>query len=167
MDLRCFVDDEGSQNLFTRIIRGELEQWRVWESPSHVAFLTPFGNTPGYTVLVPRKHPDSDVLSLQDEDLYDLSSAIWDVTRLIEGSALGASRVGIIFEGMEVDWAHAKLIPILGDPDATCNAPEIFSDKYGGSVSSKPGPQTNPDYLGYMQSKLTAAAASLKMNASN
>jgi len=139
MDLTCHADSKTTNNLFAKIIRGELEQWRVWESDSHVAFLTPFGNTFGKTVLVPRKHLDSDILSLADKDFSELASAVWDAIQQIVGSDLGAERVGLIFEGMEVDWAHAKLIPIRADDGR--EAPEQPStETYGGSVSSQPGP---------------------------
>ncbi|KAM0690262.1 hypothetical protein Q7P36_009029 [Cladosporium allicinum] len=111
MDHTCFPSPETSQNLFAKIIRGELEQWRVWESESHVAFLTPFGNCPGKTVLVPRKHVDSDILGTPIEDFTSLAGATWDVVTVLMRSRLEPDRVGLIFEGMEVDWAHAKLIP--------------------------------------------------------
>ena len=42
-----FFGDKSDANLFARIVRGELPQRRVWESGQHVAFLTPFANTPG------------------------------------------------------------------------------------------------------------------------
>jgi hypothetical protein len=45
-----FEGDQSDNNLFARIVRGELPQWRVWEDDQHVAFLTPYANTPGFTV---------------------------------------------------------------------------------------------------------------------
>jgi diadenosine tetraphosphate (Ap4A) HIT family hydrolase len=139
MDLTCHADSKTTNNLFAKIIRGELEQWRVWESDSHIAFLTPFGNTYGKTVLVPRKHLDSDILSVPDKDFSELVGSVWDAIQVIVWSDLGAERVGLIFEGMEVDWAHAKLIPIRADDGR--EAPEQpFTEIYHGSVSSQPGP---------------------------
>ena len=134
MDLTCHADSKTTDNLFAKIIRGELEQWRVWESESHVAFLTPFGNTYGKTVLVPRKHLDSDILSLPDRNFSELAGAVWDAIQQIVRSDLGAERVGLIFEGMEVDWAHAKLIPICAD-DGREPLEQPFMETYGGSVS--------------------------------
>lgn len=97
--------------LFAKIVKGDTEQWRVWESPSHVAFLTPWGNTPGYTVLVPRAHLSSDIFELSDTDFHDLSEAIFDCSASLK-QALNVDRLAVIFEGMEIDYAHAKLIPI-------------------------------------------------------
>lgn len=156
------ANDDAANSIFAKIIRGELEQWRVWESASHVAVLTPFGNTPGFTVLVPRKPLGSDILAMAEPDLRELVAAIWDVSHLLQSSsALGASRVGLIFEGMEIDYAHAKLIPILdkglGNPEQ--RVPEAaFTDVYTGSISSRPGPPADIDALREMQARLLRAA---------
>jgi diadenosine tetraphosphate (Ap4A) HIT family hydrolase len=70
-----FHGDVSDQNLFARIIRGELPQWRLWDDASHIAFLTPFANSPGYTVLVPRRHLPSDIFGLEDQDYTALVDA--------------------------------------------------------------------------------------------
>jgi beta-aspartyl-peptidase (threonine type) len=157
MDLTCIADSKTSDNLFAKIIRGELEQWRLWETDSHIAFLTPFGNTYGKTVLIPRKHLDSDILSLPDKDFSELAGAVWDMIQVIMRSDLGADRVGLIFEGMEIDWAHAKLIPIRGD-DGRQPMEQPFMEKYGGSVSSQPGPLATEDDLEKMLSLFQSVA---------
>jgi len=157
MDLTCLADSRTSENLFAKIIRGELEQWRVWESDSHIAFLTPFGNTYGKSVLVPRKHTDSDILSLPEADFSDLASAVWDAIQMIVGSDLRADRVGLIFEGMEVNWAHAKLIPICAD-DGRETPEQPYTEIYGGSVSSQPGPVADIDDLQRLLPKFCSGA---------
>ncbi|KAL8903432.1 MAG: hypothetical protein Q9207_003921 [Kuettlingeria erythrocarpa] len=77
-------------------------QWRVWEDKKHVAFLTPFANTPGYTVLVPRKHLSSDVFDLNDDDYTDMVAAVYQVAQHLKG-AFGSTRCGVFFEGFEID----------------------------------------------------------------
>lgn len=145
MDLSCHSEGDKAQNLFAKIIRGELEQWRIWESESHVAFLTPFGNTFGKTVLVPRKHLDSDILTLPESDFKSLACAVWNAMTVIMRSALKPDRIGLIFEGMEVDWVHAKLIPICGDVGE--RSEQAFTERYEGSVSSQPGPPASREEL--------------------
>jgi beta-aspartyl-peptidase (threonine type) len=157
MDLTCVADSKTTDNLFAKIIRGELEQWRLWETDSHIAFLTPFGNTYGKTVLIPRKHLDSDILSLPDKDFSDLVGAVWEMIQVIMASDLRADRVGLIFEGMEIDWAHAKLIPIRGD-DGQQPAEQPFMERYGGSVSSQPGPLASKEDLQEMFLEFQSAA---------
>ena len=65
-----FHGDASDQNLFAKLIRGEIPQWRVWEDSTHVAFLTPFPNSPGLTVLIPRRHLSSDIFRFVDSLLY-------------------------------------------------------------------------------------------------
>jgi diadenosine tetraphosphate (Ap4A) HIT family hydrolase len=157
MDPTCYSSPETSQNLFAKIIRGELEQWRVWESETHVAFLTPFANTPGKTVLVPRKHVDSDILSTPIGDFEDLASATWDVVTVLMQSRLKPDRVGLIFEGMEINWAHAKLIPVRGDV-GEFSSEQPFVEQYTGAVSSQPGPAVAVEELKEMRQRLVSAS---------
>ena len=131
-----FIGSSDDSNLFAKIVRGELEQWRVWESPTHVAFLTPWGNTPGYTVLVPRAHLSSDIFGLSDTDYNDLTEAVFDCCKVLK-QALGVDRVGLIFEGMEINYAHAKLIPIPRERVQHGIQSEQYSETYPGFVSSK------------------------------
>ncbi|KAL9029068.1 MAG: hypothetical protein Q9196_002650 [Gyalolechia fulgens] len=98
-------------NLFARIVRGEVPQWRVWEDKKHVAFLTPFGNTPGYTVVIPRKHLSSDVFSLDDSDYTDIITAAYQVAQHLK-HAFGVAQCGMFFEGFEIDYAHVKMVPV-------------------------------------------------------
>ncbi|KAF4450973.1 putative L-asparaginase [Fusarium austroafricanum] len=106
-----FQSAQDDTNLFARIIRGEIQQWRIWEDTNHVAFLTPFANTPGFTVLVPRKHLSSDIFSIQEPDFSDIMLASHLVAGYLK-EVFGAERCGMIFEGFEIDYAHVKLIPI-------------------------------------------------------
>ena len=138
------VDDT---SLFTRIIRGELQQWRVWEDDSHVAFLTPYANTPGLTVLVPRRHLSSDIFSIKDELYCKLMAAAHTVGTILKGS-FGISRCGMIFEGLEIDYAHVKLVPVqqeysnIGEFWEKQPAMDIesYQESYKGYVSSLDGP---------------------------
>ena len=41
--------------LFDKIVSGEIPARVVWEDEENLAFLTPYPNTPGFTVLIPKK----------------------------------------------------------------------------------------------------------------
>ncbi|GLB03784.1 hypothetical protein AtubIFM57258_009031 [Aspergillus tubingensis] len=129
-------------NLFANIIRGtEHPQWRIWEDESHVAFLTPYPNTPGFTVLVPRRHLGSDIFALGEEEYKGLVGAAWTVGRVLI-KALGVGRCGMVFEGFEVDYAHVKLVPGYGEGEEDGGGErEVFREVYPGYVSSLPGPE--------------------------
>ncbi|KAM3597351.1 uncharacterized protein V6R79_003393 [Siganus canaliculatus] len=151
-----FFGDVSDDNLFSRIVRGEQQQWRVWEDSEHVAFLTPYPNSPGLTVVVPRKPLSSDILKLEETDYEALALATYKVARLLE-EEMSARGIALIFEGFEIDYAHAKLIPLLPSSDGTNLAQlqqECFQS-YPGYVSSSDGPAADPEALKNLHSKIT------------
>ncbi|CAN9510620.1 unnamed protein product [Ophioblennius macclurei] len=157
-DLSFLGDDHAHPGLFSRIVRGEEKQWRVWEDDSHVAFLTPFPNSPGFTVLVPRRPLTSDIFRLEKRDYEKLVLAARKVSQLLE-EGLGAWGVGLIFEGFEIDYAHAKLIPLFQasspeDKGRSTTSPHFFP-LYPGYVTSEDGPEATSDSLKEMHSKIT------------
>ncbi|XP_030205691.1 uncharacterized protein LOC115538007 [Gadus morhua] len=151
-----YLGDHSSDDLFSRIVRGEEKQWRVWEDSEHVAFLTPYPNTPGLTVVVPRKPLSSDILSLEDADYTALTRAIYKVAKLLE-EGMRARGVALIFEGFEIDYAHAKMIPLVPSPDGSKPEelqPEHFQS-YPGYVSSLNGQAAKPEALEKIHSTIS------------
>ncbi|KAM9857567.1 uncharacterized protein ACBR49_001186 [Aulostomus maculatus] len=159
-NLTFLGDDPSHPGLFSRIVRGEEQQWRLWEDDAHVSFLTPFPNSPGLTVLVPRRPLTSDIFRLEKKDYEELVLASWKVSRLLE-EALGAWGVGLIFEGFEIDYAHAKLIPLFrssssgGGDVAAEPPPPQFCPAYPGYVTSEDGPDASPESLKELHAKIT------------
>jgi beta-aspartyl-peptidase (threonine type) len=130
--------DADDTNLFARLVRGEIPQWRVWEDSDYLAFLTPFPNTPGLTVLIPRKHLSSDILALDDADAIPLFRTAFRLSRIL-ATALQVERVGVFMEGFEIDYAHVKLVPV---PTTTSIDPDDvgpFYDTYQGYLSTQLG----------------------------
>ncbi|XP_035254511.1 uncharacterized protein LOC118216953 isoform X1 [Anguilla anguilla] len=151
-----FLGEPSHDGLFSRIVRGEEQQWRLWDDHAHVAFLTPFPNSPGLTVVVPRRPLSSDIFSLEEEDYRALALASRQVAQLLQ-KGLGAWAVALIFEGFEIDYAHAKLIPLLpppGEQPPTCHSPQ-FSTVYPGYVTSADGPAASPESLAEIHTRIT------------
>ena len=141
-------DDDTS--LFARIVRGEEPQWRVWESATHVAFLTPWGNVTGFCVVVPRTHLESDVLGLGEEAYVGMMVAAWEVAKCLK-KGLGVKRCGLFCEGFEVDYAHVKVVPVSEDHDEArdcaigrevSDGEAEFCETYPGYLTTQPGPLT-------------------------
>ncbi|XP_056143699.1 uncharacterized protein si:ch211-256m1.8 [Lampris incognitus] len=151
-----FFGDPSDDGLFSRIVRGEEKQWRVWEDSEHVAFLTPYPNTPGLTVLVPRKPLSSDIFRLQEADYNALILAAYKVAHLLE-EGMKSRGVALIFEGFEIDYAHAKLIPLVPLPENTiCGELKLeYFQSYPGYVSSLDGPTGSSEALEKIHSKIT------------
>ncbi|XP_008281784.1 uncharacterized protein LOC103358546 [Stegastes partitus] len=151
-----FFGKPSDDDLFSRIVRGEQQQWRVWEDSEHVAFLTPYPNSPGLTVVVPRKPLLSDIFKLDEPDYIALILATYKVARLLE-EGMKTPSVALIFEGFEIDYAHAKLIPLLPSPDGT-KPDEVQSEcfqSYPGYVSSLDGPAADFEALKNIHLKIT------------
>lgn len=146
--------------LFCRIVQGQEPSYPVWESATHIAFLSIFPNTPGVTVVIPKDHYDSYAFDLPDNVLTDLVIASKEVARVLEaGFADSAARIAMVFEGYGVNHVHAKLFPMHGTADMTEWRPLIsevktFSDRYPGHISTHDGELASAADLAAIQAKL-------------
>jgi len=131
--------DRSDTNLFARLVRGEIPQWRIWEDNQYVAFLTPFPNTPGLSVVIPRRHFSSDIFALEVKDFIPFVQAAHNVSRMLT-KALEIERVGMFFEGFEIDYAHIKLLPVLKEVDETGESVGTYYEKYPGCLTTQQGP---------------------------
>ncbi|HGO5290916.1 HIT family protein [Photobacterium damselae] len=127
--------------VFCEIVKGKLPCHKVWEDDKHLAFLSIYPNTKGFTFVIPKKHYSSYAFAQSDEVLCDLIVATKKVALLLDKSFDGVARTGMFFEGYGVDHLHSKLSPMHG----TGNNSEFqlieanidkFYDNYEGYLSS-------------------------------
>ncbi|MBI2621112.1 MAG: HIT domain-containing protein [Candidatus Levybacteria bacterium] len=127
--------------IFCKIVNGEAPSHKIWEDEKHIAFLSIFPNTKGFTVVIPKKHYASYAFDLPRNVLIDLVLASQKVGRLLDNKLEGVGRTGMIFEGFGVDHVHAKLFPMHGTADMKkwqeikSNVDKYF-EKYEGYISS-------------------------------
>jgi diadenosine tetraphosphate (Ap4A) HIT family hydrolase len=100
--------------IFCAIAEGGASCHRIWEDEKHLAFLSIFPNTEGFSVVIPRRHYPSYAFDLLDEVLTDLVLAAKRVGRLLDEPLEDVGRTGLILEGFAVDHVHAKLFPMHG-----------------------------------------------------
>jgi len=100
--------------IFCKIVKGEIPCHKIWEDGKHLAFLSIFPNTKGFSVLVTKEHYPSYAFDLPDSVLKDLIIATKKVAKLIDSKLENVGRTGMIFEGFGVDHVHAKLFPMHG-----------------------------------------------------
>ncbi len=105
---------EREQTIFDKIVAGEMAAWTVWEDDDYMAFLTPFPNTPGFTVLIPKVFHGDYAFSMTDEQYAGLMMTTKTVANILE-KAFDTPRVATIIEGTGVAYVHVKLIPLHGD----------------------------------------------------
>ena len=144
--------------IFDKIVRGEIESYKVWEDEGYLAFLTPFPNTPGFTVVIPKINPGDYVFSLGEEQYGGLLSATKRVAKILE-EALDVKRVALIFEGTGVAYVHAKLVPLhgkLASQTDVWSEHKEFSEEYLGFISTAEGPRMDNTRLKTIQEKILA-----------
>ncbi len=152
-----------SSCFFCRLIAGQEQSWKIWEDENHLAFLTPFPNAAGFTVVAPKKHLGSYVFSLDDAEYTALLLAARKVGVLLD-KAFGTMRTGLIAEGMGIDHAHVKLTPLHGIPEgpwkAVRSTVRTFYTRYEGYIASHDGPRMPDEELTRIAERIRAAAGS-------
>lgn len=128
--------------IFCQIVRGEVPAHVIWENEDHLAFLSIFPNTDGFSVVIPKQHHGSYAFEQDDRVLSALVLATKEVAHIIDGYFKDVSRTGMFFEGFGVDHLHSKLFPMhgTGNMDEWKNIEsqtmDQFFTKYPGYLSS-------------------------------
>ncbi|PAU82103.1 diadenosine tetraphosphate hydrolase [Halovibrio salipaludis] len=126
---------------FCEIAAGKAPCHKIWEDADHLAFLSIFPNTPGFSVVIPKRHVSSYLFSQQDDVISALVLASKRVGLLLDEALDGVARTGLIFEGYGVDHLHAKLFPMHGTGDSAGFKPiesnvDKYFERYEGYISS-------------------------------
>ncbi|MCF7871758.1 HIT family protein [Candidatus Woesearchaeota archaeon] len=145
-------DDQGNC-IFCKIASGEIKprgNGIIFENNNYLAWLSPFPNTKGFSVVIPKKHFDSDVLKMPKEDLNEFISVSKKVASILENYFDDVGRVGLIMEGTGVNHAHIKLFPMhgteymkRGEWKQFHSNNDSYFEKYEGFISSNDGPQAD------------------------
>lgn len=146
------------ETIFDKIVRREIDSHIVWEDEGFIAFLTPFPNTPGFTVVIPKTNKGDYIFNLDDDSYSDLMVATKKVANILE-RALNVKRVALVFEGTGVAYVHAKLIPLYGplaDETDVWSATTEYAEEYRGYITTLEGPKMDEIVLDEIQSKILA-----------
>lgn len=100
--------------VFCKIVKGEAPAYKIWEDKKHLAILSIFPNTPGFTVVLTKEHKPSYAFDNDDETLAGLTLATKKVAKLLDESFDDVGRTGMFYEGFGVDHLHSKLFPMHG-----------------------------------------------------
>ena len=137
--------------IFCRIINGSAPSHKIWENSNHIAFLSMFPNTKGFSVVVPKQHYPSYLFNLPDQVVTDLVLAAGEVARLLDAKLEDVGCTGMILEGFGVDHLHAKMFPMHGTKDAEWHQRKLnidkYFEKYEGYISSHDYKRANDDML--------------------
>lgn len=127
--------------IFCKIIKEEIPSVKFWEDDEFFAVLDVFPNTKGMTLVIPKKHFDSDTFSMPDVDYTKLMLATKKVSDILK-KGLGVNRVAMVAEGMGVNHVHIKLYPLHGigeEFEEMWAKDKVFFEKYQGYLSTQLG----------------------------
>ncbi|NTV40721.1 MAG: HIT family protein [Candidatus Moranbacteria bacterium] len=147
-----------SDCIFCKIVDGEIPCHKIWEDEKHLAFLSIFPNTEGFSVVIPKKHYPSYVFDLPQDVRQDLVEAAGKVAKLLDEKFEDVGRTAMIFEGFGVDHIHSKLFPMHGTKKENWeqfkSKVEKYFEKYEGYVSSHDFKRADEAQLAKLAEKL-------------
>lgn len=153
--------------IFCEIASGKISplgSGKIYEDKKYIAWLSPFPNTEGFTVVIPKKHYGSDVLAMPDKDLSQLLLISKKISKKLIAVFKDVGRVGLVMEGTGIDHAHIKLIPMHGTAHMKKGIwKQYLSDnsdyfkKYEGYITSNDGPKADFKKLQKLAKKIISS----------
>ncbi len=96
--------------IFSKIIQGEIPEYKIAENEMFFAFLDIFPLQKGHVLVVPKIEVDK-VFDLPDDYLAQLLVFAKPIAKAIEAS-FPCNRISMLTVGLEVPHAHLHLVPI-------------------------------------------------------
>ena len=147
-----------SDCLFCKIVAGELPCHKIWEDEKHLAFLSIFPNTEGFSVVVTKEHYPSYVFELPEDVMTGLVIAAKNVGTLLDRTFDDVGRTGLLFEGFGVNHIHAKLFPMHGTKTDEwkqhASDLRLYFDQYQGYISSHDGMRADDQKLAELAKRI-------------
>ena len=97
------------ESIFTKIIKGEIPCYKVFEDERTLAFLDIHPITRGHTLVIPKTQVD-EFQNLDEEDYQAVMTTVRKVARR-QKEVLQSTRIGLQVIGVDVPHAHIHLIP--------------------------------------------------------
>lgn len=111
-----------ADSIFSKIIRGEIPSYKVYENEYVYAFLDINPIKPGHTLVVPKTEVDH-LWDLEAEHYRELMLAAKKIAHHMRG-LLPQPRIGLVVEGFAVPHAHLHLIPVDEGFETTLSKPK-------------------------------------------
>ncbi|PIN92946.1 diadenosine tetraphosphate hydrolase [Candidatus Pacearchaeota archaeon CG10_big_fil_rev_8_21_14_0_10_31_24] len=150
--------------IFCEIAKGKISPrkgGKFWENEKYMCWLSPFPNTEGFSVLIPKKHHNSDVLQMPDEELSEFVLEAKKISKHLIEKLKDVGRVGLIMEGTGINHAHIKLVPLngteymkKGEWKQIHSKIDNYFEKYEGYISSNDGPEADETKIKELANKL-------------
>ncbi len=99
-----------ADDIFCRIVVGEIPAYKVYENDDFLAFLNINPNRLGHTLVIPKEHYTT---------IYDMPEALYRdymaLARELAGGvkkAVGSAKIALMVIGLDIDHTHIHLIPM-------------------------------------------------------
>jgi diadenosine tetraphosphate (Ap4A) HIT family hydrolase len=154
--------------VFCQIVAGKAPAHIVWEDAEHVAFLSIYPNTEGFTIVATKEHHGSYAFAQPDEVLAKLLIATKRTAQLLDSYFEDVARCGMFFEGFGVDHFHSKLFPMHGTGNLKdwrmieSETMDRYFEKYPGYLSSNSSHRADDKKLADLANKIREHAQKLK-----
>jgi histidine triad (HIT) family protein len=145
---------------FCKIVKGDVPSHKIWEDDKHLAMLSIYPNTSGFTVVLTKEHKPSYAFDNNDETLKGIVLATKQVAKLLDKAFDDVGRCGMFFEGFGVDHLHSKLFPMHGTGNMANWKPidseikDMVFDIYPGFLASNNGPRANDEELAELAERI-------------
>lgn len=155
--------------VFCQIVANALPSHTIWEDDRHIAFLSIFPNTEGFTVVATKEHHGSYAFEQSDEVLSGLILATKRVAQILDSYYDDVARCGMFFEGWGVDHLHSKLFPMHGTGGLKewkmieDKRIDTYFEKYPGYLSSNDSHRAGDTQLAELAEKIRAHAGHQKL----
>lgn len=150
--------------IFCKIVTGKVPSHKFWEDDTHLAVLSIFPNTEGFSVVLTKEHKPSYAFKNDDKTLTDLILATKKIANILDASFGDVARTGMFFEGFGVDHLHSKLFPMHGTGEMT-EWKNIESEKIKTYFKKYPGYLASNDSIRADEGELARLAARLRKKA--
>jgi diadenosine tetraphosphate (Ap4A) HIT family hydrolase len=153
--------------IFCKIVKGESPSHKIWEDDKHVAFLSIFPNTDGFSIVATKEHKPSYAFENDDRTLSEIVIATKKVALLLDKAFEDVARCGMFFEGYGVDHLHSKLFPMHGTFGLNVwkqieSDRDEFYGKYPGYLSSHGAKRADDRKLTKLAEKIRIVSSNLK-----
>lgn len=98
-------------SLFTKIIKGEIPSYKIYEDDKTFAFLDIHPIQPGMTLVVPKNQVE-EFIDLSPDDYQALWSTVQKIAKRMKQIYPGKKRIGVQVEGLDIPHVHIKVFPI-------------------------------------------------------
>ena len=97
-------------SIFTKIIKGEIPSYKIYEDDKTIAFLDIHPVQDGMVLVVPKAQVEN-FMDLQPDDYAAFWQTVKKVGRQLRQKFPSKKKIGIQVEGLDVPHVHAKLFP--------------------------------------------------------